>query len=176
MAYKPSMDTVPPAVRSRMMAAIHSRDTRPELAVRAGLRAAGWHYRTCDRRIEGRPDIVVPRARALVEVRGCFWHRHGWDWDGRKLVETFHCAGATMPKSNRAFWNAKFRANVRRDALHEARWREQGWNVAVIWTCGLEPRRRAATLAWLDRTLRKWALKEGNNPPSPPGSVSPAGA
>ena len=156
------MDTVPPAVRSRMMAAIHSRDTRPELLVRRHLWAAGWRYRTCDRRIEGRPDIVIPRARALVEIRGCFWHRHGWKWDGRKLVQQAHCAGATTPKSNRAFWNAKFRANVRRDQAHELHWREQGWNVIVIWACGLAPSRREATLLWLDRILRAW---EGGTTP-----------
>jgi DNA mismatch endonuclease (patch repair protein) len=151
------MDTVPPAVRSRMMAAIRSRNTRPEMLVRRYLWGKGWRYRVCDRRIEGRPDIVVPRARALVEVRGCFWHRHGWEWDGRKLVERTHCAGATMPKSNRSFWNAKFRANVRRDTRHEQDWREQGWNVAVVWECGLVPSRLPATLAWLDRTLAAWA-------------------
>lgn len=151
------MDSVPPAVRSRIMAAIRSRDTRPEMLVRRYLWGQGWRYRVCDRRIEGRPDIVVPRARALVEVRGCFWHRHGWEWDGRKLVERAHCDGATMPKSNRSFWNAKFRANVRRDARHERLWREQGWNVAVVWACGLVPSRRAATLAWLERTLAAWS-------------------
>ena len=153
------MDTVPPAVRSRMMAAIHSRDTRPELLVRRHLWAAGWRYRVCDRRIQGHPDIVLPRARALVEIRGCFWHRHGWEWDGRKLVQQAHCAGATMPKSNRPFWNAKFRANVRRDTAHEALWRDLGWNVIVLWTCALTPARLPATLAWLTRHLSAWSSR-----------------
>jgi len=139
------------------MAAIRSRDTRPELLVRRFLRAAGWRYRVCDRRIAGHPDIVVPRAKAIVEIRGCFWHRHGWEWDGRKPVQTALCPEATTPKTRRAFWNAKFRGNVRRDATHEALWAEEGWHVAVLWTCGLSPAARDGTLDWLARALAKWA-------------------
>ena len=66
-----------------MMAAIRSRDTKPELVVRKFLWARGWRFRVCDGKIPGHPDVVVPRARTLVEVRGCFWHRHGWAWAGR---------------------------------------------------------------------------------------------
>lgn len=151
------MDTVDRETRSRVMAAIRSRDTTPELLVRRFLWAKGWRFRVCDRRIPGHPDVVVPRARTLVEVRGCFWHRHGWDWDGRKLVQSAVCAGATWPKSHRAFWNEKFRRNVRRDAEHEAVWRESGWNVVVLWTCGLLPEKRERTLAWLEGKLERWA-------------------
>ena len=143
-------------MRSRMMAAIRSRDTKPELLVRRFLWRQGWRFRVCDRRIDGRPDVVVPRARTLIEVRGCFWHRHGWEWDGRKLVQTGVCEGTTSPKTNRAFWNAKFRANVRRDADHERLWRESGWNVVVLWSCGLEGTERAQTLEWLDRQLKRF--------------------
>lgn len=138
------------------MGAIHGRDTEPEMVVRRHLWERGWRYRVCDRRLPGKPDIVLPRARTVIEVRGCFWHCHGWSWDGRKLVQETECPGATWPKSNRAFWNAKFRANVRRDARNEALWRETGWNVVVLWTCGLDARHREATLAWLDRTLARW--------------------
>lgn len=151
------MDTVSRETRSRMMAAIRSRDTKPELLVRKFLHAQGWRFRVCDKRFTGRPDIVVPRARAIIEIRGCFWHRHGWEWDGRKLVWTAFCPDATTPKTNRAFWNAKFRANVRRDAVHEALWREEGWGVIVLWTCGLEGKRLDKTLEWLSRTLGKWS-------------------
>lgn len=139
------------------MAAIRSRDTKPEVLVRKFLWARGWRFRVCDGRIPGHPDVVVPRARALIEVRGCFWHRHGWTWDGRKLVQEAACEDATTPKSNRAFWSDKFRKNVRRDEAHEALWRESGWNVVVLWTCGLAQAEREKTLDWLDRTLTKWA-------------------
>ena len=151
------MDTVDPSIRSRMMAAIHSRDTRPELLVRRHLWAEGWRYRVCDRRLPGKPDIVVPRAHALIEIRGCFWHRHGWIWDGRKLVHSSLCPDATTPKSNLPFWRAKFLANVRRDTAHERLWHTLGWNIILVWTCALTPTRLPSTLSWLSRTLAKWA-------------------
>ena len=95
----------------------------------------------------GHPDVVLPRLKTLVEIRGCFWHHHGWTWDGRKLVQTATCPQATVPKTNCAFWNAKFRRNVRRDQEHERLWSEQGWNVIVIWECALK------TVAEREKTL-----------------------
>ena len=153
------MDTVSKEKRSKIMSAIHSRDTLPEVVVRKMLWENGYRFRVCDKRIVGHPDIVIPKCRALIEVRGCFWHQHGWEWDGRKLVHEADCPGATTPKSNRAFWNAKFRANVRRDTAHERLWHDLGWNLIVIWTCALTPSRLPSTLAWITRTLAAWTSR-----------------
>ena len=139
------------------MSAIRSRDTLPEIRVRKMLWARGYRFRVCDRRIVGHPDIVIPKCRAIIEVRGCFWHQHGWEWDGRRLVQTSLCATATRPKSNRAFWNEKFRRNVRRDAEHEKAWAEQGWNLIVVWACALERRLRERTLLRICAALDSWA-------------------
>ncbi len=153
------MDTVSPEARSRMMAAVRSRDTAPELLVRRALREAGWRYRVCDKRLPGHPDIVVPRSHALIEIRGCFWHRHGWEPDGRKIVQRAFCPYATTPNSNRAFWNAKFRSNVLRDAEHERLWAEHGWNVLVIWECALKTAaEREKTFRFLLRELEKFGV------------------
>ena len=103
------MDTVSKEKRSKIMSAIHSRDTLPEVVVRKMLWENGYRFRVCDKRIVGHPDIVIPKCRALIEVRGCFWHQHGWEWNGRKLVQTSICPTATRPKSNCEFWDAKFR-------------------------------------------------------------------
>jgi len=143
------MDKFSKAKRSEIMSAIRGRDTLPEIVVRKWLHVQGFHFRVCDRRIVGHPDIVLPQLRTLIEIRGCFWHHHGWVWDGRKLVQTEECPRATAPKTNRAFWNAKFRANVRRDQEHEKLWMEKGWNVIVIWECGLK------TVADRERTFAK---------------------
>lgn len=124
--------------RSAIMRAIKGRDTLPEIVVRKFLHRNGFRFRVCDKRIVGHPDIVLPKYRTLIEVRGCFWHQHGWTWDGKKLVRIEVCPQATAPKSNKAFWNEKFRRNVRRDMEHERLWSEQGWNVIVIWECGLK--------------------------------------
>jgi len=151
------MDTVTPAKRSKIMSAIRSRDTLPEVMVRKMLFANGWRFRVCDRRIVGHPDIVIPKCRTLIEVRGCFWHHHGWAWDGRKLVQVAACKTATAPKSNRKFWNEKFRRNVRRDAEHERDWAAQGWNLIVIWECGLKTAAdRARTFAFVLKKLGEW--------------------
>ncbi len=157
------MDTISPEKRSKVMSAIHSRDTLPEMQVRKMLFAHGYRFRVCDRRIKGHPDIVLPSCRTLIEIRGCFWHHHGWEWDGRKLVQKSFCPAATSPKSNKAFWNAKFRRNVIRDAEHERAWAEDGWNLIVVWECALKTEReREKTFAFIlrhlasaDKTLRK---------------------
>ena len=152
------MDTVSPEVRSRVMAAVRSRDTTPELLVRHALRKAGWRYRICDKRLPGHPDIVVPRCRALIEIRGCFWHRHGWVANGRRLAHEAFCPNARTPKSNLAFWNAKFRRNVQRDAEHERLWAELGWNVLIVWECGLKTgAEREKTFRFILRNLERWA-------------------
>ena len=156
------MDKFSPEVRSKIMRAIRSRDTLPEVAVRKWLFAHGYRFRVCDRRIVGHPDVVLPRLKTLIEIRGCFWHHHGWRWDGRTLVQAESCAQAGAPKSNRPFWNEKFRRNVRRDQDHERQWAEQGWNVIVIWECGLKtPADREATFAqvagWLAEIVQKGA-------------------
>ena len=119
------MDKFTPEKRSKIMSAIRSRDTLPEIVVRKWLFAQGFRFRVCDKKIVGHPDIVLKKYRTLIEIRGCFWHRH-------------NCAKATIPATNVEFWNAKFEANVRRDQEHERMWAEQGWNVIVVWECQLD--------------------------------------
>ena len=146
------MDTITREQRSKVMSRIRSRDTKPELLVRARIYSAGWRYRVCDRRYPGRPDMVVPRARTFIEVRGCFWHRHG-------------CAKATMPKSNVKFWMEKWSKNVKRDRRHDKEWKELGWNVIVVWECALDGLKRERTLARICQALDAWAAEEPRRVP-----------
>ena len=138
------MDWMTSAQRSKVMSRIRGRDTTPERLVRQRIFAAGWRFRVCDRRFQGRPDIVIPRARTIIDVRGCFWHRHG-------------CADATMPKSNVAFWMAKWSRNVRRDQRNVNAWRKAGWNLIVVWGCALSPRKHDDTLRRICAALNIWA-------------------
>ena len=140
------MDTFTKEQRSKVMARIRSRDTKPEILVRKRIFAAGWRFRTCDRRYPGHPDVVVPRAHTFIEVRGCFWHRHG-------------CAVSSMPKSNVEFWTTKWANNVRRDRRHEADWKDLGWNVILVWECALRPVRREETLVRICQALDAWAAE-----------------
>ena len=71
------MDTMSTEQRSRLMAKIRGKDTVPEIIVRKRLFASGWRFRVCDKRYPGKPDVVIPKAQTIIDVRGCFWHRHG---------------------------------------------------------------------------------------------------
>lgn len=128
-------DVVDKATRSRMMSGIRGRDTKPEYVVRRYLHRLGFRYRLHDRRLPGRPDIVLPKHRTVVEVRGCFWHQHPG------------CRFAATPKSNGAFWQRKFRENVERDARNEALLETDGWRVLVIWECEVGSHERLRSLA-----------------------------
>ena len=136
-------DTVSPEVRSRMMAGIRRRDTKPEWAVRRHLHARGFRYRLDVRKLPGSPDIVLSRHRAAIFVHGCYWHRHPG------------CRYATTPKSNAAFWKGKFDRNVERDAAAIGALEEAGWRVAVVWECGLRRDRLADSLDLLDAWIRE---------------------
>ncbi len=128
------MDVVDAATRSRMMAGIRGKDTKPELIVRRFLHRAGLRFRL-HAKLPGKPDLVLPKHRAAVFVHGCFWHRH----EG--------CRYATTPANNAAAWQEKFAANVRRDAKVRQQLEELGWRVLVIWSCELDERRLAKLAA-----------------------------
>ena len=97
------VDTLSTKERSKRMSLIRSKDTSPELAIRRALHALGLRYRLGNTHLPGKPDIVFPRQKVAVFVHGCFWHRHE------------NCKVANMPKSNTAFWQAKFDRNIARD-------------------------------------------------------------
>lgn len=116
------------------MSRIRSRDTKPELLVRRFLFSRGLRFRVGVSSLPGHPDIVLRKFKAIVEVRGCFWHRHPG------------CRMATTPKSHVRFWKEKFRRNVERDRRHETQWAEAGWHVFIVWECELRPALCEATL------------------------------
>jgi DNA mismatch endonuclease, patch repair protein len=132
------MDIVSAQTRSRMMAGIGPRNTRPELLVRRLLFAAGFRYRLHRRDLPGAPDIVLPRHRLAIFVHGCFWHQHPG------------CPLAKMPASNRAFWKDKLDRNQQRDCRNIEKLRSLGWRVLVIWECAT---RVPALAAALERNL-----------------------
>lgn len=116
-------DRVSPGKRSRMMAGIRAKDTKPEMVVRRLLHRAGFRYGLHRRDLPGRPDLTLPKLRAVVFVHGCFWHAHQG------------CKYAATPKSRREFWTEKFQSNRRRDADAVRLLISDGWRVAVVWEC-----------------------------------------
>ena len=141
VAGHPMTDIVDRAVRSRMMAGIGGRNTKPELILRRALHARGLRYRLHDRKLPGTPDLVFGRFGAVCFVHGCFWHRH----EG--------CSYTTNPATRPDFWQAKFRANVERDRRNGERLREAGWRIAVVWECSLRKDGVDRTAQALDRWL-----------------------
>lgn len=135
------MDVVDSDTRSRMMAGIGSKNTKPELIVRRFLHAMGFRYRLHERILPGRPDLVFPKYGVVIFINGCFWHRHP------------NCKYSTLPKSNSTLWNKKFRANVSRDKKNIQRLIEKGWRVIVIWECGLKLAGKKEKLDWLPSTI-----------------------
>lgn len=108
------------------MQSVPSENTKPEMLVRSFLHKNGFRFRLHSKKLPGHPDIVLPKYKTVIEVRGCFWHRHPG------------CRQATMPSSNVEFWQKKFKRNVDRDKKTEKQLNELGWNLIVVWECELK--------------------------------------
>lgn len=134
------VDVVDKQARSRMMAGIRGKDTRPEIRLRKALHAIGFRFRLHEKRLPGRPDIVLPKWKVAIEVHGCFWHRH----EG--------CRFASTPATRPEFWAEKFATNVARDRRNLEKLQEAGWRTAVIWECWL----RDKDISELVQKLRDW--------------------
>ena len=117
------VDTVSPEKRSRIMAAITAKDTKPELTVRRAIHAMGYRFRLHRKDLPGKPDLVLARHKLVVFVHGCFWHQHKG------------CKIANVPKSRPEYWLPKLRSNTERDIASRAALEELGWRVEVIWEC-----------------------------------------
>lgn len=128
-------DIVDTDTRSRMMSGIKRRDTKPELMLRGGMQQLGFRhrlgesYRCDDRLLPGKPDLVYPKYRAVVQVNGCFWHRHS--------CHLFH-----WPSTRVEFWREKLNANAARDACNLNKLEEGGWRVLVVWECSVKGKTR----------------------------------
>lgn len=112
-------------VRSRNMSRIRSTDNKPEEIVRKFLFSQGFRYRKNDKKLPGKPDIVLPKYRTVIFVNGCFWHKHD-------------CPRFVWPSSNQDYWRPKILGNVERDKKNAEQLRSQGWNVIVVWECELK--------------------------------------
>lgn len=117
--------------RSAQMALIRGKDTKPEIVVRRLVHGLGFRFRLHRKDLPGKPDIVLPRLRKAIEVRGCFWHRH----------PDPACSRARIPKSRQDFWIPKLEGNARRDVENERKLRAFGWDLLVIWECETVPSR-----------------------------------
>lgn len=156
------MDKLTPQQRHRCMAAIRSRDTKPELKVRRWLWSHGYRYRLNVKSVPGKPDIVMRRYRTAIFVNGCFWHGHNvalLQVKSEKLkvkneeVENSECC--KIPQTNREFWVSKIERNKERDERNYEVLQENGWHVIVVWECQLTTKRIEHTMRGVERLLNE---------------------
>lgn len=136
-------DVLTPEQRHRNMAAIHSVPTKPELKLRNALWHLGFRYKVNDKRLPGKPDIVLPKYRTAIFVHGCFWHGHKG------------CKDSHTPNTNTDYWTSKITRNQQRD---QDVWRQleaKGWSVIIIWECELKTIRLQKTIDMTVAAIRQ---------------------
>lgn len=141
------MDTLTREQRSRVMAAIRGKDTKPELTVRRYLFSCGFRFRVNHPRLPGHPDIVLRKYRTVIFVNGCFWHGHD-------------CGAYRPPKTNEEFWISKIERNRERDKEEQRQLARMGWHCITVWECELKPAVRERTLKALEYTLNRIYLED----------------
>lgn len=144
------------------MAAIRSKDTKPEMIVRRGLWKRGFRYRLNHKRLPGHPDLVLRKYRTCIFVNGCFWHGHLVDMQS---LESSNCC--KIPKTNRNFWVDKIRRNKERDREEQRALANMGWHCITVWECDLKPSKREETLDSIVFTLNHIWLQDHRVTPIP---------
>ncbi len=135
------MDVHTPEQRRRNMAAVRSKNTKPEIAIRKLLFSLGYRFRLHRKDLPGKPDIALPKYKIAIFVNGCFWHRH----EG--------CRHASIPATRSEWWQSKLDSNVARDRRNYTRLHEMGWRVVIIWECELRSILQTHTIPGLDSRI-----------------------
>ena len=150
------------ARRSANMAAIRSKDTKPEMIVRRGLWKRGFRYRLNHKRLPGHPDLVLRKYRTCIFVNGCFWHGHNVAMpqieNGELRIDNSLCC--KIPKTNREFWVKKIRRNKERDKEEQKKLAAMGWHCITVWECELTPKKLEETLDSIAFTLNHIWLQD----------------
>jgi len=143
------MDVVGKQKRAEMMAGIKGKNTKPELQVRKLMHGLGYRYRLHDKKLPGRPDLVFPKHSAVIQVQGCFWHRHD-------------CHLFKWPSSRTEFWREKITSNVERDHVNLEKLESLGWRTLMIWECALKGKEKINLLE-LGEIVQAWLLSDNVN-------------
>lgn len=137
-------DIVDRHTRSRMMAGIKSKNTKPEILIRKALHARGVRYRLYRKDLPGKPDLVLPKHKAVILINGCFWHGHS-------------CHLFRWPASNIDFWQKKIQRNKELDQLAEVMLEKCGWRVLVVWECATKGKSKIE-LPVLTERIMDWIM------------------
>lgn len=126
------------------MAGIQGKNTQPEIVVRKNLFKRGYRYRINDRRLPGKPDLVLSKYNALILINGCFWHGH-------------NCHLFKWPGTRKDFWENKIFGTQKRDEINLEKYQKTGWRVAVVWECAIKGKTRKSLDSIID-SLDAWLV------------------
>lgn len=132
--------------RSRNMAAIRNKDTKPELWLRKRLHASGFRYRLNVKDLPGKPDIVLPKYRTAIFVHGCFWHMHD-------------CSLFKLPGTRAEWWYDKLSGNKTRDTGNQDKLASQDWRILILWECAIKGREKIDETDLLEAVI-SWLIAE----------------
>jgi DNA mismatch endonuclease (patch repair protein) len=142
------MDVHESTVRSFNMSRIRGKDTKPEIVVRKLCHSQGFRYRLHNKDLPGKPDLTFPKYNAVIQVNGCFWHKH-------------QCHMFKWPATRKEFWEAKINRTAELDRKNRIRLENQGWRVLTVWECALKGKYRLADHD-LGARIADW-LRNGNS-------------
>ena len=137
-------DVHEPEVRSYNMSQIKGKDTKPEIMVRKFLHSKGFRYRLQDKKLPGKPDIVLKKYKTVIFIHGCFWHGHE------------NCKYFVIPKTRTQWWVDKISRNKQKDKEAVISLKELGWRIITVWECELKPANRHERLNFLIKRLSEF--------------------
>ncbi len=129
--------------RSFNMSQIKGKNTKPEILVRKFLFHNSFRYRIYDKKLPGKPDIVLTKYKTIIQIQGCFWHGHK------------NCKYFVTPKTNREWWLEKISRTKERDLINKIKLVKLGWNVITVWECEIRsyPEKKLAKIIGLIRSF-----------------------
>ncbi len=116
------MDNLTPEQRKKTMKSIKAEDTKAEMLLRKALWHKGYRYYKNYKKLPGKPDIVLIRAKVAIFVDGEFWHGYNWEENRDRI------------KSNREYWVPKIEKNMERDKKVDQVLENAGWVVLRFWS------------------------------------------
>lgn len=126
------------------MSGIKGKNTKPEVSIRSALHARGFRYRIHVNNLPGKPDLVLPKYKAVVFVHGCFWHGHT-------------CRYFKIPRTRPDFWMEKIEKNRIRDRLQEIALLSDGWRVLIVWECAIRSMDKKKSMVLIDQ-IAAWLI------------------
>ena len=143
-------DVVSPETRSQMMSGIQGKDTKPEVMIRKVLHRKGFRYRLHVKSLPGKPDLVFPKYRAIIQVNGCFWHGH-------------NCHLFKWPSTHPDFWRNKILGNKERDGKNQLELEKLGWRILTIWECAVKGKYRQPFEILIEQISEWLAMNKSSN-------------